>query len=119
LFFRRKANEVWADDYDTLIRLDPETWRIRDSVLLQGASNGCRQFIGTFAFNDDESLCAVPRPFSGDVIALNTSKFKVTHTCTLGDQPLLVSLLSDGTVWSRAWKTGELLRGSLKRKWLA
>ena len=119
LRFRQHADELWADDYDTLLRLDPEDWRVRDSRLLQGALAGSREFIGEFAFNSDETLCAVARPFSGDVVALDTRRFRVTHACSLGRQPLLVSLLSDGTVWSRDWKTGDVLKGTLKRKWFA
>jgi hypothetical protein len=86
--------------------------------LLQGASAGCRQFIGAYSFTQDESLCAVARPFSGDVIALNMKKFKITHACNLGRQPLHVAVLEDGTVYGRDWKTGTLLQGHLKRKWI-
>jgi len=86
---------------------------------VQGGTAGLdRQFNGSFAFNGDETLCAVARPFSGDVVALDTARFKVTHACRLGRQPLLVALLSDGTVWARDWKTGDVLKGTLKRKWL-
>ena len=119
LRFRQFANELWADDYDTVLRIDPEAWRVRDSKRLQGALTGCQQFIGAFAFNKDETLCAVARPFSGDVVALDTTRFKITHTCTLGHQPLEVSLLSNGKVWARDWKTGKVLNGTLKRKWFA
>ncbi|MCP5487710.1 MAG: hypothetical protein H7A43_03590 [Verrucomicrobia bacterium] len=118
LRFTRQSRELWADDYDTLLRLSPPDWKVRDTMLLQDASAGCRQFIGAYSFNQDESLCAVARPFSGDVVALNTSKFRITHTCNLGQQPLLVSLLSDGTVYARDWKTGRLLKGTLKKKWI-
>lgn len=118
LRFRSRKNELWADDYDTLLRLDPENWRVNGSQLLQGAGNGMmRQFIGGFAFSPDESLCAVARPFSGDVVALGTEKFKITHTCNLGRQPLGVAVLSNGTVFARDWKTGDLLKSELKRKW--
>lgn len=119
LRFRRCADELWADDYDTLLRLDPADWRVRNRKRLQGAMTGSREFIGAYAFTADETLCAVARPFSGDVVALDTRRFKVTHTCHLGRQPLLVSVLSDGTVWARDWKTGDVLRGALKRKWFA
>jgi hypothetical protein len=120
LRFRRFLNQLWADDYDTLIRLDPADWKMMDSRLLQGAGSGCdRQFIGMFGFNAEETLCAVARPYSGDVVALSTKSFKITHTCKLGHQPLLVSLLANGTVWSRDWKTGAVLKGTLKRKWFS
>jgi hypothetical protein len=118
LRFTQYPRELWADDYDTLLRLDPYDWRIKDSLLLQAASAGCRQFIGAYCFSQDESLCAVARPFSGDIVALNTKKFKITHTCKLGHQPLLVAVLSDGNVYGRDWKTGTLLKGQLKKKWI-
>lgn len=117
LRFRRLANELWADDYDTVLRIDPQTWRTDGSIRLQSAAVGCQQFIGSFGFNSDESLCVVARPFSGDIIALDTAKFKITHSCKLGREPLQVALLSDGTVYSRDWKTGDLLKGNLKKQW--
>lgn len=118
LRFRKYANELWAADYDTLLRLDPSDWTVKNSLLLQGASAGCQQFIGSFNFNAQEGLCAVARPFSGDVIALDTTKFKVTHlTRKMGGQPLKVALLANGTVYARDWKTGELLVGTLRKQW--
>lgn len=125
LRFTRRSYELWADDYDTLLRIDPSDWNVKDKMLLQGtrpargpAVGECRQFIGEYTFAPDESLCAVARPFSGDVIALNMKKFKVTHACPLGRQPLLVAVLDDGTVYGRDYKTGTLLMGCLKRKWI-
>ena len=115
LRFRQRRRELWADDYDTLLRINPSDWSIRDRMLLQDASEGCRQFIGAYCFNRDESLCAVARPFSGDAVALDTKTFKITHACHLGHQPLLVALLSNGTVYARDWKTGKLLKGRMKR----
>jgi len=114
LQFTRQIRELWADDYDTLLRLNPSDWTVTNSRLLQGGN----QFIGAYSFSRDESLCAVARPFSGDVVALNTKKFKITHTCNLGHQPLRVALLADGTVYGRDWKTGALLKGQLKKKWI-
>ena len=95
--------------------IDASDWQIINSILLQGADEKCQQFIGDYCFNHDETLCAVARPFSGDVVAVDMNKFEVTSTCTLGDQPLSVALMSDGTVYSRDWKTGKLLRGTLKK----
>jgi len=118
LRFTRQTRELWADDYDTLLRINTSDWTVTDRLLLQGPSVGCRQFIGAYSFNQDESLCAVARPFSGDVVALNTKKFKITHTCNLGHQPLLVALLANGTIYGRDWKTGTLLKGQLKKKWI-
>jgi len=119
LRFRRTAKELWADDYDTLIKIDPDDWQVRKKARLQGFSGNSMEFIGNYAFSRDETLCAVARPFSGDVVALDTQRFKVTHYAKLGGQPLEVCLLNGGVVYSRDWKTGKLLKGNLKKKWFA
>lgn len=116
--FRRTANELWVGDYDTLLRVDPRDWSVQESRKLQNAAAGTAQFIGSFAFSGDESLCAVARPFSGDVVALNTKTFKATHRARVGRQPLDVALLQDGRVFARDWKTGDLLTGKLRRRFL-
>jgi hypothetical protein len=113
--FRSQANELWVDDYDTLLKLDPTDWTVKASQRLQDAAGGTRQFIGEFEFNDDESLCAVARPFGGDVIALDTYTFKIRYRCEIGREPLQVAILRDGRVLARDWKTGALLKGRLKR----
>jgi hypothetical protein len=117
--FRDSGKEVWVNDYDMLLRLNPEDWSIRDKTRLQWAPPGIDRFIGDFAFNKDESLCAVARPFSGDAVALDTTTFKVTHEASLGQQPFDVSLLSDARVLARDWQSGQLVKGSLKprRRW--
>jgi hypothetical protein len=117
LKFRRTANELWADDYDTILSIDPKDWKVKKSLRLQDAVENTMQFIGNYSFNRDETLCAVARPFSGDVVALDTQRFKITQYSILGKQPLEVCLLSNGTVYSRDWQTGSLLKGKLKRKW--
>lgn len=115
LRFRSKANELWADDYDTLLKLDPTDWTVKESKRLQEAEAGTAQFIGEFEFNSDESLCAVARPFSGDVVALDTRTFKIRYRCKIGSEPLEVAVLRDRRVFARDWKTGSLLKGKLKR----
>jgi hypothetical protein len=115
LRFRQRANELWADDYDTLLRLSPSSLKVKDRLRLQSAAAGTGQFIGEWCFDPAETLCAVARPFSGDVVGVDTKKFKVTHTSRLGGQPLLVALLTDGRVYARDWQTGGLLRGQLGR----
>ena len=115
LRFTQQTRELWASDYDTILRLSAPDWTVADRRLLQWGN----QFIGDFTFNHDESLCAVARPFSGDVVALNTKRFKVTHTCKLGQQPLCAAILADGTVYGRDWKTGAMLKGQLRKKWFA
>jgi hypothetical protein len=120
LRFRRTANELWAHDYDTLLKIDPEKWEIKNKIRLQGASsNNTQQFIGDFVFNNEETLCAVARPFSGDVVALDTKTFKVTHEAKIGRQPMDIGILNNGKVFARDWKTGDLLTGQLKKKMFA
>lgn len=115
LRFRQTASEVWADDYDTLLRLNPHDWAVMDALQLQRTDPaGIHLFIGGFAFNRDESLCAVARPYSSDVVALDTGSFRVTHHAPMENQPLDVALLSDGRVFARAWQTGDLLQSRLR-----
>jgi hypothetical protein len=116
LEFRRGGSELWADDYNTLLRLDPSDWSIRDQRRLQAEDNdGTRQFIGDWTFTADESRCLVARPFSGDAVALDTERFKVVARAALGRQPLQAIALSDGRVVARDWKSGEVLTGKLRR----
>jgi hypothetical protein len=68
-----------------------------------------RYFTGEFAFDAAEALCAVARPYSGDVLLLETTTFRVTHRVTTGRQPLGVGLLPNGRVVARDWTSGELL----------
>lgn len=110
LYFRRHAHEVWADDYDTLVRLRPGTWEVLDRERLQGSDPQHREFIGTYWFPPDERVCVVPRPFTGDVAFLDPQRFIVTDNVRTGGQPLDAVLLGDGTVLARDWKTRTLLK---------
>jgi hypothetical protein len=117
LYFRRTCSELWADDYDTLVTVDPSNWGVVRRRKLQGAAAGTAQFIGQFAFNPDESICAVARPFSGDVVGLDPQTLRTRYRARLGAQPLKVALLSDRRVFARDWKSGDLLSGTLRRTW--
>jgi hypothetical protein len=110
----RASNELWADDYDTLLRLDRDGWSKRNELLLQPADDGVRHFIGGWAFDRSGSVCAVGRPFSGDVLGIDTQTFTVTKRAEIGEQPLDVVLLTDGRLYARDWKSGRLLRGELQ-----
>jgi len=113
------GREVWASDYDTLVVVRTDTWRVRRRSRLQGALTGTQQFIGEFAFAPDGAVCAVARPFSGDVVGLDPSTLRVTGSAKVGRQPLEVAALRGGEVVARDWKTGDLLRGELRRRWFA
>jgi hypothetical protein len=116
--FRRTASELWADDYDTILRLDVKSWRVRDALRLQddivtavqGRESRGGAFIGQYCFDLDEVHCAVARPFSGDVVILDTASFRQARRVTTGSQPLKVALLRDGRVIARDWKSGNLIR---------
>jgi hypothetical protein len=110
----RTPDELWADDYDTLLLLDRDGWIKRRELLLQPAVDGVRQFIGGWAFDRNRTLCAVGRPFSGDVLGIDTESFTVTSRAHLGDQPLDVAVLADGRVFARDWQSGRTLRGTLQ-----
>jgi len=115
LRFRHHANELWADDYDTIVKLESGSWRVLKSRLLQGGAAGTQQFIGQFSFDADETMCVVARPFSGDVIALNPGSLRSRFRCKMDGQPLKAVTLSDRSVVARDWKSGVLLRGQLRR----
>jgi hypothetical protein len=117
LYFRRNARELWASDYDTMVRLDWSTWRITDSRRLQSAVVGSAQFIGSFTMDAAEQICVVARPFRGDVVGIDTRTFKPTLFSDVGRQPLEATILDEKRIIARDWKTGSTLQGQLRRKW--
>jgi hypothetical protein len=116
LFFRRRAPELWASDYDTLVRLDSRTWKALDSLKLQDGQNGMeRLFIGEYQFNNDESLCVVARPYSGDVVGIDPNEFRVILRAETQGQPFEAGIFVDNHIVARDWKTGQLLHGDLRK----
>jgi len=87
---------------------------VRDKLLIQALAQDTMQFMGSYAFIPDETLCVVARPFSGNVVALDTRSFRITHRSVLGGQPLIAVALSNGEIYSRDWKSGGLLKGRLE-----
>lgn len=116
LRFRLNANELWADDYDTILKLDPMDWSVKASKKLQDEANGVSQFIGDFSFNADESLCVVSRPFSGEVVALDLENLRIRYHCKTGNQPLEALVLKNKKMVARDWQTGNILTGRMKRR---
>jgi hypothetical protein len=113
---RATAGEFWADDYDTIVKLDATTLDAIANRLLQGpGQTTTRQFIGEFSLCRSETLCLVARPFSGDVIGLDCTTMLQTHRVALGKQPLLAGLLGEDRVVALDWKTGEFLSGALEK----
>ena len=109
--------EIWASDYDTMVVVRREDWRVGRSARVQGALVGTQQFIGDYSFSPDDDSCVVARPFSGDVVGIDGATLKVKGTAKLGRQPLEVVALPHGEVVARDWQTGDPLRGKLKRSW--
>lgn len=119
LELRNSGKEIWASDYDTLVVIQREDWRVVRKARLQSAGAGTQQFIGDFSFAPDEDTCAVARPFSGDVVGIDAATFKIKLSARLGRQPLEMAALPRGEVVARDWKTGDFLHGKLERRWFA
>jgi hypothetical protein len=112
-FYRRHANELWADDYDTLVKIDATSGGIVAASLIQSEAGAGRQFMGRFSFDRSETICIIARPFSGDVIGLDPSTFEIRYRCELGRQPLEAVVLPDNSIVARDWRSGSLLEGCL------
>jgi hypothetical protein len=110
-----RRRELWADDYDTLLKLDLDSLTVRRSRRLQGLASGTSQFIGHWTFNENESLCLVPRPFSSDVLAISMETMKTKFVAKVEKQPFEAAFLNDDQIVARDWKTGQLLRSSLRK----
>ena len=108
---------IWALDYDTLVRVRRKDLRVAGRRRVQSAFSGTQQFAGEFSFAPDENLCVVARPYSGDVVALDTSSLRKKQSAKLGGQPLEVAAIGGGEIVARDWKTGQLQRGKLERRW--
>jgi hypothetical protein len=110
LYFRHLADELWADDYDTLLRLRSGSWEVLDSLQLQGPGDGfVQRFIGEFWFPPEEDFCLVARPFSGDVVLIDPVRFEVIKSIPIESQPIVAVKLRDGRVIARDWQTRRLL----------
>jgi hypothetical protein len=106
----RTDQELWADDYDTLLVLDGDALTVR--AVRQLEPDVRRHFIGDWAFDHARARCAVARPASGDVLVLDAATLEITHRAALGRQPLQVAVLAESRVVARDWKTGDLLFGT-------
>lgn len=115
---RDSGKQIWAIDYDTLVVVQADDGRVLRSVRLQGASSDVNEFVGDFSFSPDDKLCLVARPFSGDVVGVDPTTLKTKCSARLRQQPLEVLALQGREVVARDWKSGDLLRGTMKRHWL-
>lgn len=110
-FVRQRAPEVWAVDYDTVVRVDRRTWEVTGHVGHE-PNDGSRMFLGDMWFPADEKTVVVARPGRGDVVTLDTSTMATVARTETGGQPLQAALLPSGRVVARDWKTGTILFGT-------
>ncbi len=108
------GTEIWASDCDTLVVLDSENLRVKRSSRLQDAPGGARQFLGDYSFTSNGDLCVVARPFSGDVIGVDPKALTIVSSAKVGRQPLEAIVLGNNQVIARDWKTGTLVKGTLR-----
>jgi hypothetical protein len=107
-FFRADRSEIWAVDYDTVVRLDAATLRVTGTWFGQQPHDGSRMFLGNTWLGPGDSEVVVARPGSGDVVALDPSTMQIRRSWRTGRQPLTAALVEDRVV-ARDWKTGDLL----------
>jgi hypothetical protein len=103
--FSSSFSELWVDDYDTLLKVNPQNWKIEKYKLLQEANKGTGQFIGSYSIIKDSIV--VPRPFSSDILILDKN-LNLKDSFKVGNQPLEAVLL-DKLIVARDWQTGKLI----------
>ena len=110
--FNRTSSELWCADYDTLLKLRVSDFHIICEKRLQKSPlEEEMQFIGEFALTPNEQFCAVARPFSKDVILLDSNMFEIVSSSKSQYQPLDIVVLSDFRFVCRDWKTGAIQFG--------
>ena len=116
LVLSNDQSEMWSDDYDTLLKFSIPDFKVLNSIQLQatesytiqGHTFPYKKFIGDFSLSPDEKYCAVARPYSNDVVLLDTETFKIISTSKSQKQPLTVALLPNLEYVCRDWKTGDI-----------
>lgn len=119
--FNKSKTDIWCVDYDTLLKISISDFKIIKSIKLQGPGLGAiMQFIGNFSLSPDERYCAVARPFSSDVVLLDSNSFKIISHSKSKKQPLSVVLLPNLEYICRDWKSGviEFGRFDIKKDFL-
>jgi len=117
--FRNKFQELWCIDYDTVVRLNVNDFGVANKKRLQAASLGMMmQFVGDFSFTPNDKYCAIARPFSNDVLLLDSNTLKVSSSFKSKYQPLSLAVNQDYRFVLRDWKSGALEYGlfQLKKK---
>lgn len=108
--FRPFSDELWASDYDTLVKLDAHTLDTTSAACVQPTTAPMEKlFVGGFGFDVTGTICYVARPFSGDVLVLDADSMTERKRLRIGGSPLDLAVLKDGTVVTQEWKTGEVV----------
>jgi hypothetical protein len=108
-FLRRFAPEIWALDYETVVRVDYRDWQITGSVTLQPAGGGGGRPPGVLWMPPDERHVIVTRPFSADVTVLEAGTMTIVEHHEMGGQPVDAAALPDGRIIARDRTTGATL----------
>jgi hypothetical protein len=103
--FCEDFSELWVDDYDTLLKINPKNWKVENNKLLQDADKGTGQFIGSYSINNDSVV--IPRPYSSDILILDKN-LNIKISIKVESQPLEAILLKKVIV-GRDWQTGKLI----------
>ena len=107
--FRTAGHEIWATDYDAIVKLDAKTLEVKGIKSVQDADHGTRQFIGSFCFSSRQDLCFIARPFTKDAVVLDANSMAEISRIKLGGQPLDIAVLVNGKLVARDWKTGDFI----------
>lgn len=101
------GTDLLASDYDSLCVVNLKTNAVRSSALIQAPPGpNSQEFIGHYDVRN--AVCAVARPFSGDVLLLDLATFEVRARAPVEGQPLAVCMISESEFVTRDWKTGSV-----------
>ncbi len=104
------TGDLWASDYDTVVRLDAASLEVRSSALLQSEVTGARMFVGDPWPVPSQGSVLVARPGQGDVVLVGPDGTGIQDRWATGRQPLTAAMVG-GQVVARDWKSGDLLFG--------
>lgn len=111
----RGTDDFLASDYDTMCRIETDSMHVVAKAHLQPPPGGTRQFLGGYQLLDVDTLL-VARPFSGDVLLVDSRNFSILDKAPIAGQPLVAHRISETEVLARDWKTGEPYVGRLSHR---
>lgn len=105
---------VWTDDYDTLIHLDLREERVISSARLQGEvpsehspTGMMRSWIGDIWPDHESGLIWIPRPYSGDVLAVRKTDLGIERSIETGGAPI-TAFAVNGHLITREWRVSDI-----------